>query len=84
MDFSFGGDWNVVQDFSFDTDNYLHKNNLKSHDKVLEISSYLDLIDAWRKMNTEERRFTWHGPSRKQSRLDFFLISSDRHFYYFP
>ena len=72
-----GGDWNVIQDFSFDTDNYLHKNNLKSHDKVLEISSYLDLIGVWRKMNTEERRFTWHGPSRKQSRLDYFLISSD-------
>ena len=72
-----GGDWNVVQDFNFDTDNYLHKNNLKSHDKVLEISSYLDLIGVWRKMNTEERRFTWHGPSRKQSRLDYFLISSD-------
>ena len=72
-----GGDWNVVQDFNFDTDNYLHKNNLKSHDKVLEISSYLDLIDVWRKMNTEERRFTWHGPNRKQSRLDYFLISSD-------
>ena len=29
-----GGDWNVVQYFSFDTDNYLHKNNLKSHEKV--------------------------------------------------
>jgi uncharacterized protein (UPF0303 family) len=29
-----GGYWNVVQDFSFDTDNYLHKNNLKSHEKV--------------------------------------------------
>jgi hypothetical protein len=43
-----GGDWNVVQYFSFDTDNYLHKHNLKSHDKVLEISSYvyLDLIDV--------------------------------------
>jgi exonuclease III len=53
-----GGDWNVVQDFSFNTDNYLHKNNLKSHDKVLEISSYLDLIDVWQKMHTEERRFT--------------------------
>jgi exonuclease III len=74
-----GGDWNVVQYFSFDTDNYLHKHNLKSHDKDLEISSYvyLDLIDVWRKMHTEERRFTWHGPNRKQSRLDYFLISSD-------
>ena len=43
-----GLDWNVVQDFSFDTDNYLHKNNLKSHDKVLEISSYvyLELINV--------------------------------------
>jgi exonuclease III len=72
-----GGDWNDVQDFSFDTDNYLHKNSLKSHDKVLEISSYLDLIDVWRKMHTEERRFAWHGPNRKQSRLDYVLISSD-------
>jgi exonuclease III len=53
-----GGDWNVVPDFSFDTDNYLHKNSLKSHDKVLEIISFLDLIDVWRKMPTEERRFT--------------------------
>ena len=52
-------------------------NNLESHDKVLEISRYLDLIDVWRKMNTEERRFTWHGPNRKQSRLDYCLISSD-------
>jgi exonuclease III len=72
-----GGDWNVVQDFSFDTDNYLYKNNLKSHDKVLEIISFLDLIDVWQKMHTEERRFTWHGPNRKQGRLDYFLISSD-------
>jgi hypothetical protein len=41
-----GGDWNVVQDFNFDTDHYLHKININSHDKALEISSYLDLIDV--------------------------------------
>ena len=29
------------------------------------------------KMHREERRFTWHGPNRKQSRLDYILISSD-------
>ena len=29
------------------------------------------------KMHREERRFTWHGPNRKQSRLDSILISSD-------
>jgi hypothetical protein len=69
-----GGHLNVVQDFSFDTDDYLHKNNLKYHDTILEISSYLDLINVCRNMHTEERRFTWHGPN---SRLDYFLISSD-------
>ena len=69
-----GGDLNVVQDFSFDTYNYLHKNNLKYHDTILEISSYLDLINVFRNMHTEERRFTWHCPN---CRLDYFLISSD-------
>jgi exonuclease III len=58
-----GGDLNVVQDFSFDTYNYLHKNNLKYHDTILEISSYLDLINVFRNMHTEERRFTWHCPN---------------------
>jgi hypothetical protein len=48
-----GGDLNVVQDFSFDTDDYLHKNNLKYHDTILEISSYLDLINVCRNMHTE-------------------------------
>ena len=52
-----GGDWNVVQDFSLDTD-YLHKNNTKAHEKILETSNYLDLFDVWRKENNEVKRFS--------------------------
>ena len=63
-----GGDWNVVQNLSFDTDNYLHKNSLKSHDKVLEISIYPDLIDVWRKCT--ERRDALLGMIQTESRVD--------------
>ena len=37
----------------------------------------LDLVDIWRALNPDTKRFTWGGPGLKQSRLDYFLISSD-------
>lgn len=71
------GDWNVVQNYELDTLNYLSKNNLKSHDRIFELKQSLDLIDIWREKNPDARRYTWRGPQKKQSRLDYFLISSD-------
>ena len=71
------GDWNVVQDFDMDTSNYKTKNNIKSHEKIIEMKHSLDLIDVWRANNPEKRRYTWRGPNLKQSRLDYFLVSSD-------
>ena len=72
-----GGDWNVVQDFNLDTCNYKSKNNIKANDKLQEIKKELDLVDIWRDCNPEIRRYTWRGPELKQSRLDYFLISTD-------
>ncbi|VDI43475.1 exodeoxyribonuclease III [Mytilus galloprovincialis] len=71
------GDWNVVQDFDKDTSNYSAKNNIRAHDKILDMIESLDLVDIWRALNPDTKRFTWRGPGLKQSRLDYFLISSD-------
>ena len=71
------GDWNVVQDFDKDTSHYSAKNNIRAHDKILDMIESLDLVDIWRALNPDTKRFTWRGPGLKQSRLDYFLISSD-------
>jgi hypothetical protein len=35
----------------------------------------MDLVDVWRDKNPGVMRYTWRGPNKKQSRLDFFSIS---------
>ena len=71
------GDWNVVQDYDLDTCNYKSKNNVKAQQTLIEIKESLDLVDIWRAFNPDKKRYTWRGPDLKQSRLDYFLISTD-------
>ena len=71
-----GGDWNLVLNPDKDYKNYLHINNPRAQDKVNELMSELNLIDVWREINPETRRYTWHRNNPSQhSRLDFFLVS---------
>ena len=73
-----GGDWNLALDTNMDCHNYKHVNNPKAREKVEEIAMNLDLIDIWREINPEIRRYTWRRPTPfQQSRLDFFLISEN-------
>ena len=37
----------------------------------------MDLADVWRAKNPDTKRFTWREPNLKQSRLDYFLLSTD-------
>ena len=37
----------------------------------------MDLVDVWKDKNPGVRRYTWRGPNKKQSRFDYFLVSSD-------
>ena len=37
----------------------------------------MDLVDVWRDKNPGVRRYTWRGTNKKQSRLDYFLASSE-------
>ena len=53
------------------------KNNPKAQQKIHALMAELDLVDVWRKNNPSVKRYTWRGPNRKRSRLDFLLVSSD-------
>ena len=72
-----GGDFNVVQDYNLDTLNIKNKNNPKANSAVQEMKFELDLCDPWRLENPNSRMYTWHNSNNQQSRLDYFLVSSD-------
>lgn len=71
------GDFNLVMDPKMDYYNYLHVNNPKAREKVIEIVSQLNLTDIYRELHPDNKRYTWRKPTPlKQARLDFFLISN--------
>ena len=60
-----------------DYHNYLHINNFKARETVLEIISAHNLSDVYREIYPEKIRYTWRKPNLlKQARLDFFLKSN--------
>ena len=70
------GDFNLVMNFDLDYCNYVRRNNVEAREKVLDMMDNLDLIDIFRELNPDLRRFTWRRSTPfQQSRLDFFLIS---------
>ena len=72
------GDWNLVLNPDIDYCNYRHVNNQNAQEKVIQLIDDLQLVDIWREINPEIRRFTWRRPNPpQQSRLDFFLLSEN-------
>ena len=72
------GDWNLVQDSILDTYNYIHVNNPRAKQQVNNIKNELNLCDPWRIRFPNKKYYTWRQPNPfKQSRLDFFLITSE-------
>jgi exonuclease III len=57
-----------------DTVNYIGENNPKSKLEIHQMINSMDLVDVWRDKNPGVRRYTWRGPNKKQSRLDYFLV----------
>jgi len=64
----FVGDFNLVMSPQKDYFNYLHVNNPKSRDKVLEIVLEYNLIDCWREEHIEERKYTWFQKKSNKTR----------------
>ena len=72
-----GGDYNLVLNFELDCYNYRRRNNVNASNKVVDLIHSFDLLDIWREMNPDRKRYTWRRSTPfQQSRLDFFLISS--------
>ena len=71
------GDWNVPQDYMKDTINYVHRSNEKSQKQIHQMMEVLDLVDTYRELHPESKRYSRRGPHKKQARLDYFLTSSD-------
>ena len=70
------GDWNLVLNPELDSQNYKHINDPKCREKVIDMTNELSLVDIWRELDAQCKRFTWRRSQRvlQQSRLDFFLI----------
>ena len=60
-----------------DTINYVHRNNEKSQKQIHQMMEVLDLVDTYRELHPESKRYSWRGPHKQQARLDYFLTSSD-------
>ena len=74
----FCGDFNLVLNPELDYYNYTNINNEKAREKLIEIIEDRSLVDPFRELHPEEKRYTWRKRSPlKQSRLDFFLISDN-------
>ena len=73
-----GRDWNLVLDCTLDCYNYKHHNKTKAQEQVDNFIINLDLLDIWRELYPDMRRYTWRrNTPLQQSRLDFFFFISD-------
>ena len=71
------GDFNLTLNPKLDSYNYVTINNPRSRTILLDIIHRLNLADAYRYFHPISKRFTWRRRNPlKQSRLDYFLISS--------
>ena len=79
------GDWNLVINPDLDINNYLHINNPRARNEVLDnIIEEDGFLDTYRIFHEEKREYTCsrRNPERKQARLDFFLTSFECFYMY--
>ena len=71
-----GGNFNLVLDVEKDKKGGLAKTHRNAQKTIYEKCENLDIVDAWRVLNPDARRYTWRQPrSEIHCRLDFFLVS---------
>ena len=75
-DIIIGGDFNLVLDIEMDKKGGLAKTHAKAVKVIKDYMAELDLVDAWRLLNPDGRRYTWRRQKPEiHCRLDFFLVS---------
>ena len=72
------GDLNFVMIPDADSLNYVGENNVRAKQTFIEISNKYNLIDIWRHLHQEERKYTWlRKTPLKAGRLDMFFVSDE-------
>jgi exonuclease III len=72
------GDFNLALNQSLDTNNYMHINNPKARDKILENFEKYSFRDPFRELHPQLKKYTWVKKNPfKQARLDFYLLSDN-------
>ena len=72
-----GGDFNFIFDSKIDCTNEDRNNNTQVKSIVEEYSEQMMLVDIFRQLHPDERKFTWSrkNPKYTASRIDFFLVN---------
>ena len=71
-----GGDFNLVLELYMDKKGGLAKTHTESVKTLKDFCAQFDLLDVWRILNPDTRRYTWQRKRPEiQCRLDFFLIT---------
>lgn len=75
----FGGDFNCVLNLSLDKKGGRMHTNFQARSEIFEVMKKRCLVDIWRELNPNSKRFTWRSNSDPpiMCRLDFFLISKN-------
>ena len=72
------GDFNFIMKPGIDSLNYVAENNVRAKQTFLELTYKHNLIDVWRRMHPDERKYTWlRKNSLKAGRLDMFFVSDE-------
>lgn len=74
-----GGDFNVCLNPEIDKCGGVKESISASSKQITNITEAHDLIDVWRSLNEDTKRYTWRNTTKKgrvASRLDYWLISS--------
>ena len=71
-----GGDFNLVLDLDINKKGGLAKTHTESVKTLKDFCAQIDLLDAWRILNPDTRRYTWRRKRPEiHCRLDFFLVT---------
>lgn len=79
-DLILGGDFNMCPDPVIDRNASKFKQTLKVTESFQTFRDNLNLIDIWRVLNDDMKRYTWRGNTksgRASSRIDLWLVSSN-------
>lgn len=67
-----GGDWNVPQNYTTATNNYVNRNNEKNQKEIVSMIEKFDLVNIWREHNDDKTYL--HGTVPTENKLGLIIF----------